>query len=95
MQLCSQSELYSPPLQHSQASSISVLRDWTVVISRYHDLKLENMNASLRRIDLMSDILSPLAFSALLMVFNPFISIATVAWYVTGMAFHIQVVLVG
>lgn len=64
----------------SQASSISVQRDWAVVISQYHELKLEDMNASLRRIDLISDILSPLAFSALLMIFSPLVSIATVAW---------------
>eukprot|EP01027_Heterolobosea_sp_BB2_P015749 GEZU01022525.1.p1 GENE.GEZU01022525.1~~GEZU01022525.1.p1 ORF type:complete len:502 (+),score=143.45 GEZU01022525.1:440-1945(+) len=70
----------------SLATEVSIAKDWTVVITRGQGAVLTEMNAIMRRIDLLCDIVSPFAISGLMIVTkSPVITLILVAvWNVVS-----------
>uniref|UniRef100_S4REI1 Solute carrier family 40 member n=1 Tax=Petromyzon marinus TaxID=7757 RepID=S4REI1_PETMA len=71
----------------STATTITIQRDWVVVLAEGHSGRLADMNAILRRIDQVSNVLAPLAVGQLVSFASSSVACAFVAvWNLGSMA---------
>ncbi|CAM9426632.1 unnamed protein product [Lampetra planeri] len=71
----------------STATTITIQRDWVVVLAEGHSGRLADMNAILRRIDQVSNVLAPLAVGQLVSLASSSVACAFVAvWNLGSMA---------